>query len=405
MAGSVNTNGSGGPGAPISTDDDLVSARSFVVRALLEESGWHGFVTDTASGERQGWRRPADVARFVERQLARVPDGSTRTARLGAVVAGPTLTEVVTDMLAVLGARLPAPAPTLPEPNVTLERVTEKLAGLGNQTGTEPAALGTRTLRGGRLDARVRFQLWGGTAPAVDSAVVVLHSDLLDDREQLRTAGFLRFNAAETTLAEEFETVGGWRKTTSFDVLYEYRYVDSDDADSLIARIQVTTDPEQPASPAREQETITDELVRWDDEAAPELVVTGPTTIHRISALVFEPGPAIGGTVTIRRTDGSATPPVVQPDLTTFLAAAATSTAPTEMTVAPVDLFAGIGPAGTQLELGDWNTDALPDQYAGFDRVLDQPIELARSDRLSVTYSGPGLDQTAVVYLRLNQPD
>lgn len=406
MAGSVNTNSSGGPGAPISsTGDDLVSVRSFVLRALLEETGWHGFVTDVGTGERQTWRRPSDVARFVERQLARLPDPALRTARWEAVVAGPTLTEVVTDMLTVLGARLPAPVPTMPEPNVTLERITEKLVGLGNHTGSEAATLGSRTVRGGRLDGRVRFQLWGVTAPAVDSAVLVLQSDLLDDREQLRTAGFLQFNAAETTLAEPIAGLAGWRKTTSFDVLYEYRYVDNDDADSLIARIEVTTDPEQPDSPAREQETITDELVRWDNETAPALVLTGPATVRRISALVFAPGPAIGGTVTLRRTDSSGATAEIHPDLELFLAAAAAGE-PAEVTLSPAALFAAIGPAGTALELGDTDIDAVPDQYAGFDRVLDRSIGLpARSDRLSLTYAGPALDQTAVVYLRLNRPD
>ncbi|MEU1465852.1 hypothetical protein ABZ467_35435 [Streptomyces sp. NPDC005727] len=408
----MNADGSGGSGGPIgSIDDDLVSAHSFVVRALLElptaraggqagVSGWAGYVTDAVTGERQGWRRPADIARFVERQLSRtaVPGSAGRVGGRPLVMAGPTLTEVVADMLAVLGARLPVAAPVLPEPNVTLERVTEKLAGLGNQAGTESAALGGRTLRAGRLDARVRFQLWAGSAPAVDSAVLTLHSDLLDDREQLRSAGFLRFNVADTPPAEEFDSLAAWRKTTSFDLLYEYRYAAADDADSLIARIEMTTDPEQAPSTAREHETITDGLVRWDDAEAPDLTLTGPATISRISALVFEPGPPLGGTVTVRRTDSSGAPPVVQPDLASFLAA----TGPAEVTEGPGVLFASIGPAGTSLTLGDWNVDTVPDEYVGFDRLLDPPIELvARSDRLSITYSGPGLDQTAVVYLRL----
>ncbi|WP_328331086.1 hypothetical protein OHA70_10480 [Kribbella sp. NBC_00382] len=400
----MNADGSGGSGGPVSSiDDDLVSARSFVVRALLEPAdglavGWAGFVTDAVTGQRQGWRRPADIARFIERQLAVAVPAVPRRRRLA--VAGPTLTEVVADMLAVLGARLPATIPALPQPNVTLERVTEKLAGLGNQTGAESAALGVRTLRAGRLDARVRFQLWGGTAPLVDSAVLTLHSDLLDDREELRSAGFLRFNVADTPPAEEFDSLTAWRKTTSFDLLYEYRYDAGDDADSLITRIQVTTDPEESPSPAREQETVTDDLVRWDDQETPEFVLTGPATIRRISALVFQAGPPLGGAVTVRRTDASGAPPVVQPDLASFLAAIG----PAEVTLSPGVFFASLGPAGTGLTLGDWNVDAVPDEYAGFNRVLDPPIGLlARSDRLSITYSGPGLDQTAVVYLRLTE--
>ncbi|MEU3461959.1 hypothetical protein ABZ721_18710 [Streptomyces sp. NPDC006733] len=434
----MNADGGRGNGEAVSAnDDDLVAVRSFVVRALREQpaaraggqagaAGWAGYVTDAVTGQRQGWRRPADIARFVERQLSRTgapgcdaadgrraaaalagavsahagPDGPGRVGGRRSVMAGPTLTEVVADMLAVLGARLPAGAPALPQPNVTLERVTEKLAGLGNQAGTQSAALGVRTLRAGRLDARVRFQLWSASAPEVDAAVLTLHSDLLDDREQLRSAGFLRFHVADTPPAEEFGSLTAWRKTTSFDLLYEYRYAAADDADSLITRIEVTTDPEQAAGPAREHETITHGLVRWDDEAAPALGLAGPTTIHRISALAFEPGPPLGGTVTVRRTDASGTPPVVQPDLDSFLAA----TGPAEVTQPPGALFASLGASGTTLTMGDWNVDLVPDEYAGFDRQLDPPIVLStRSDRLSITYSEPGLDQTAVVYLRLTE--
>ncbi|WP_020392160.1 hypothetical protein [Kribbella catacumbae] len=410
----MNADGSGGSGGPVSSiDDGEMSARSFVVKAWFEVptgespqsrlAGWYGYVHDTRTGGQVLWRRPAHITEFIERQLSSAPavvgaEGRTSGRRL--LMAGPTLTEVVADMLAVLGARLPAALPALPEPNVTLERVTEKLAGLGNQTGTESAALGVRTLRAGRLDARVRFQLWAGSAPSVDSAVLTLHSDLLDDREELRSAGFLRFNVADTPPAEEFDSFSAWRKTTSFDLLYEYRYDDGDDADSLIARIEMTTDQEQAPSPAREQETITDDLVRWDDEETPDFVLTGPATIRRISALVFQPGPPLGGAVTVRRTDAAGTPPVVQPDLANFLVA----TGPAEVTLSPGVLFASIGPAGTSLTLGDWNVDTVPDEYARFDRVLDPPIELlARTDRLSITYSGPGLDQTAVVYLRLTE--
>jgi hypothetical protein len=69
-----------------------------------------------------------------------------------------------------------------------------------------------------------------------------------------------------------------------------------------------------------------------------------------------------------------------------------------------------LGATGDALELGDWNTDGSIDQYTGFDRRLDQAIALpTQLDRLSITYTPPpgpstGLDQTAVVYLRVNAP-
>ena len=49
----------------------------------------------------------------------------------------------------------------------------------------------------------------------------------------------------------------------------------------------------------------------------------------------------------------------------------------------------------------------MPDDYVGHDRLLDEPIVLAtRDDRLEISYTPPpgpatGLDQTAVVYLRV----
>jgi hypothetical protein len=204
--------------------------------------------------------------------------------------------------------------------------------------------------------------------------------------------------------------VNGWRKATSYDVLYEYRYVDSDDADSLITAIPVTTDPERAGSPDREQQTVTDEMVRWDNEAAPELVLRGPAAISRISALVFEPGPTFGGTVVVRRADGRSGTVTHLPDLTAFLDATtgdAPVTTNADVSLAPDDFLTALGAAGTGIELGDWDTDGATDAYTGFDRLLDATISLpAWTDVLSISYSGPatGLDQTGVVYLRVNAP-
>lgn len=455
-------------GEPTIDEADLV-ARSFVVRALLEppehrrfgrrgHDRWHGYITDAETGERLAWDRVGDVARFIERRLATELDALAAAAprvvlprtgapvaapaleprraaapaptalldaapaapralgiRIGGLaVAAPTLTDVVTDLLTVLGQRLPAASAGMPEPNVSLERVRERVVGLGNHAGDEPTGtLGTRTLRGGRLDARVRFQLWGLTSSDVDGAVQTLHTTLLDDTETLRAAGFLRMAAAETTLSEPVPSAGGWRKTTSYDVLYEYRYVDSDDASSLIARIPVTVDPEQSDGPGRERATISDDLVRWDDEQANPLVVRGPLQVSRVAALAFVAGPALGGTVTFARTSGTGAAPVHHADLTSFLdAVGGVDPAETDADVAldPAAALAALGPATPALSLGDWDTDGVTDAYDAHDRRLDEPLVLATAaDRFTVTYTPPpgptpGLDQSAVVYLRVNPP-
>lgn len=420
--------------------DESVVARSFVVRALLEDetrtgasagsrpgaapSRWHGFVTDAQTGARSVWRRPSDVSRFIERRLAeddsRIATGASEPAGVGPVrlgglaMAGPALTDVVADMLATLGDRLPAPVPAVPVPNVTIERVAEKLIGLGNHAGSQPASpIGTRTLRGGRLDARVRFQLWAGSPPAVDSAMQSVHSTLLDDSEELRALGFLKLKAAGTTLAEHVETIPAWRKASSFDVLYEYSYTDTDDAASLIVSIPVTTDSGQPDAPQRELSSVVDEVIRWDNEAAPPLVVRGPAAISRISALTFVPGPPLAGTVTFARTSGTGAPATSFADFDTFLAAisgASPTHSDADLTLPPAAALVALGLPVGSLSLGDWDIDGTVDDYTGTDRRIDAPIALASAaERFELRYTPPagpatGLNQTAVIYLRVNQP-
>ena len=393
--------------------DDPVVARSFVVRALLEgdamrrgpASRWHGFVTDAQTGTRGAWRRPADVSRFIEDLLA---------APGGADMAGPALTDVVTEMLAVLAQRLPAPVPGVPESNVTLERAADKPVGLGTLVGVEPAGtLGAGTVHGGHLDARVRFQLWADSPTAVDDAMQTLHATLLDDGEALRSAGFLTFTAAGTSLAELVGTIPAWRKTTSVDVLYEYRYVDTDDTSSLIAQIPVASDVDHAGGAAHEVGTVRDELVRWDQESAPALVVHGPRQIARISALAYLPGPALGGEVVIARTSGGGGPVTALVDLDAFLVAT-TGRPPAlrdaQVVAAPAAALAALGPSTPGPLLGDWDSDGTLDAYTGTDRRLDAPIDLASaSDRFEIRYTPPpgpvtGLDQTAVVYLRVDAP-
>jgi hypothetical protein len=419
----VNINGRGGGSDPsdesIGTGDEApVLARSFIVRALLEDDPqgartWHGFVTETGTGERRLWRRSSDIARFIERRLPLPPPLSSGVRLVGTGMAGPMLTDVITKMLTDLkGNRLVAVA-ALPEPNVTLERVAERQVGLGNHVGAGPAGpVGVRTVRGGRLDARVRFQLWGATAVEVDDSVLTLQSDLLDDRDELRRAGFLKLAAADTTLAERVDSVGGWRKSTSYDVLYEYQYADGGDAESLIVKIPVTMDTEHTGGPASQAQTLTDEMIRWDDEAAPAFIVPGPRTVARLTALVFAPGPTLAGTVTVLRSTGPVPGPVTHlPDLPTFLAATGgdePAEADADTQLSPNDFFTGLGPSGVLLELGDWNADGTLDQYTGYDLRLGAPIVLPTwHDRLTITYAPPagpatGLDQTAVVYLRVN---
>lgn len=401
----------GEPGRPL-------VARSFLVRALLENGTprWHGFVTDVETGSRREWRRPGDVARFLDHQLA-VVGAATVVAAPAArspaelTMPAPTLTDVVTDMLAVLTTRLPATPPAMPDANVTIDQVSEKAAGIGSHIGTRRDPVGELTLRGGRLDVQVRFQLWAASPGDVDAAMLSLHETLLDDADDLYADGFLKLTATGTTLAEHVAALPAWRKTSTYAVLYEYRYTADDDADSLIARIPVTTGHGDEVAPASESQTLTDAVVRWDEEGAEPLVVRGPGRVSRIGALAWVPGPALGGTVTFRRAAGAAAPTVLG-DLDAFLDAT-TGTSPipdAEVTLAPATALSALGTPVAGPSLGDWDTDGTVDAYTGTDRRLDPPIVLASAaDRFEIRYTPPpgpvpGLDQTAVVYLRAGLP-
>lgn len=393
---------------------DRLVARSFVVRAVLEGDDtprhtlWHGYVADAETGERRVWDRPSDVASFIQDQLVSVPVVGVRVAGLS--MAAPAITGVVTDMLTLLGLRLPDSVAPLPPNNVTLERIKDKLVGLGNHRGSESSGpLGDRTLRGGRLDAGVRFQVWASTVQGVDAAMLDLQTAILDDATELRQEGFLRLAATGTTLGERIDAVPGWRKTSTFDVLYEYRYVDTDDAQSLIARIPVTADLNA-VGEGRELEAITDSMARWDDELAPALAVRGPAAVNRLAALAFVPVP-LGGMVTLSRTSGAGAPVTHLPDLDAFFAATSGATptdADADVTLAPAAAFAALGTPTPGLEMGDWDTNLTVDAYTAFERRLDEPVLLpTAADRFTVSYTPPpgpstGLDQTAVVYLRVN---
>jgi hypothetical protein len=414
--------GSGGPGGTGETAEGsepggYLAIRSFVVRALLEPADpqeqprWRGQITHVASGERRAWSSVREIARFIEARLAARAPGQAQAVgpRVGAPMAAPPMTDVVADMLSLLEARLPPPAPPLPDPNVTLERVRERLVGLGGLRGTESAAaIGLLSLRGGRLDARVRFQLWSSTPTGVDDAVVLLQGTMLEDTEQLRTDGFLKIVASDTTLAEEEPSLNGWRKTASYDVLYEFQYRDLDDAPSLIARIPINTDPEQSGSPDRETETVTDEMVRWDEEGAAPLVLTGPAAVGRVDVIAFIPGTVPGGSITVlRTTQGAAGPPTHHPDLPTFLAAVAgdePAETNADVILAPADFVAALTPHGDPIELGDWDEDAVLDPYDGFRLGLSPMVHLpGPTDRFEITYSDTGgLDEQAVLYIRVN---
>ncbi len=328
-------------------------------------------------------------------------------------VGAPPLNQVVTDMLSVLSAKLPPSSPPLPDPNVTVASVDERMVGLGNRRGNEQrSGLPLIALKGGRLDAVVTMQLWANSPGDADTAVLDLQKELLRSRDELRALGFLQLSfqghaGTEAPLAEHVAALNAWRKSTSVRLLYEYHYSDADAAHSLIARIPIHADPEERASANRETTLVSDEMVRWDNERAPVLSVHGPARLGRLTLLSFVAGTPPGGTVSLLRTfTGAPGPPTPFASLTAFLAAIGgddPAQRHARLTFAsPAAFIAALDPVVDSIELGDWDLDLAPDEYQIRDRPFAPGVHLpAPADHFTLSYQHAALDQTAVFYLRL----
>jgi hypothetical protein len=256
------------------------------------------------------------------------------------------------------------------------------------------------------LEAVVRFQLWAATPAEAETAIADLNARLLAGRDALWIAGVLKLALVDSAVAEFVTSVNAWRKTADYRLLYEFHYEDSDGAESLIAKIPVQSDLEALDSPERETTVVTGEMVRWDNEATPALVIRGPFNISSLAVLAFVPGSAPTGTVTVKRTfDGAAGPATPHPTWAAFLAAVAGPNAlerHAQISFASLaDFLAEFTSAGDPVSLGDWNVDNVPDSYQA--KALSiQPIIYLTSvlDRLEITYQGTKFDQVGVVYLR-----
>lgn len=317
-----------------------------------------------------------------------------------------TLDQALAALLAVLETHLPAEVPGLPPHNVTAVRIGEKLGGLGRLAGAEARGLGEVALRSRRLEGELRFQLWSDSAGGADDAILALQMNLLAAEDALRGAGFLRFSASGATLAEAVPILPAWRKTASFEVLYEAISEDAGGAESLIVRIPVGggLDGTPPAPVAFEERGS---LVRWDDEGSAPLVARGRRRLARLAALTFVPGLSPAGPVTLLRTfDGAVGPAVPLPTPADFFAAIG-GEAPAARHArlefpSLADFLAAFMPESAAIPLGDWNLDAVPDLYQPSVLPIEPVLHLpTAADRFEVRPADADLSAPAVVYLRL----
>jgi hypothetical protein len=309
---------------------------------------------------------------------------------------------MLSEMLSILGGFLPSPQPSVPGPNVSVVSVLERAVGVGNRVGNEMrGSLIVAAIKGSRLEAVVRFQIWATQPDDVNSAIQTLHENLLTAKSTLRGQGFLRLDAIATSLAEFDAALNQWSKTCDYKVLYEFQFQDTEGAESLIARIPITVNGEY-----NESTLVTDHMARWDNQTAPILQLRGRATLTRLSALAYLPFPLPSGSVTLTRTFDSATgPPTIYPTLTDFLSAIAGSNPATrhgQISFASLSAFLdAFRSEGTPVALGDWDSDGTPDLYQS--RLLDfsPPIQLATlRDRFEIAPQNNPLNQVAVVYLQ-----
>ena len=193
----------------------------------------------------------------------------------------PPMDQVLDEMLSSLRGHLPDASPPLPSPSVSLVSLAERSLAIGNRRGVERRGpFSIIELKGGRLEAVVRFQVWGSGLADVDSEIDSLQGRLLVAGDALRAAGFLEMAAEGMSTPESVDDLNAWRKTADYRVLYEFNYPDVDGAESIIVHIPIDVNGEIT--------TVSDEIVRWDDRGTPSLEVHGGLgKVHQISALAI----------------------------------------------------------------------------------------------------------------------
>jgi hypothetical protein len=322
--------------------------------------------------------------------------GQLQPAQLQPAMSGsiPTNDPVLDEMLGRLDDFLspplvqpgpPPPQPPPPQPSLSLVSVTERSVGIGNLRGTGMVGpFNVRSLKGLQLDAVVRFQYWAQTPEESDASVAGLQGRLRSAGNELRAAGFLRIEAATVSAAESVAAVNDfWRKSADYRVLYEFQYEDNDDALGLIAQIPVDV-----IDFFKKPMEITDDMVRWDAAAAPELAVSGSNTRpRRFSALTVvaflptTPAAWDGLGVTVKASMGGEEREASFASVRSFL-----------------DAFTEL--EGTLVLNGNlYFAGRLPLEAVGFPVTL--PFTLKGDDSLTVSYSDEEFDSDAIVYLRV----
>lgn len=296
----------------------------------------------------------------------------------------------------------------LPETRVSLVRLRERPAAVGNHSGSEiRGPLGLLGLKSLRLQGEARYQLRARTAEAADGAAQELQKSLLEARDALRAEGFLRLETTDVSDAEH-STIWSWLKTVSYTFLYEHRYLDHDESFGLITGIEVRSPGREDDTPSWQTRVTSPEMVRWDGLAAPRLRVYGPLRVGHVSALTHVPETAPGYVTLLRSHDGAAGSPASYYTVADFLRAIAQSDA----TVHPArvsfptltDFLTQLDTVAEPVPMGDAEGNAGTTSYGVRALSFEPPIALpTRHDFFEITFGADALDRAAVVYLKIHQ--
>lgn len=354
--------------------------------------------TTSSAGEAHTNQPPASVRPMSS--------GNNRISALNANSLN-SLETVIEEMLNRLRAFLPAAAPSLPAPDVLLVSLKENPVGVGNRRGNETrGSFGVVELKGNRLESKVRFELWAGNPGQAETDAAILNAHILTNKDILYANGFLRLKLENAPAAEHISSLNAWRKHVDYHILFEYRYLDTDSAHSLIARIPVHTDPEVENSPYRETNIITDEMVRWDNENAPLLQLRGKSNLSAISVLIFVSGAYPTDGVNLLRTYQNARgTPTDYANLTDFLNAVNDPISPdrhAQLSYATLtDFINEFSEDGGTIDLGDWDLNGLPDSYSPKTLNFIDPIKLPdATDIFEIGLQSAAFSEIAVMYMK-----
>jgi hypothetical protein len=292
----------------------------------------------------------------------------------------------------------------LPTPSVAVLQVSDRTLGIGNSRGLQAVGpFSTVELYGGRIDCVVRFKVWGTDAPSADAEMTALQGRLFGGRADLLDAGFVQFEGVAGTLPTE--DGNAWSRTADYHALVEYHLAPVPSADSLIAAIPIEVEQQLDGTVVGETTTETDDIARWDQLVAPALVVHGRRTVDRLVVAAFLPAPPPNGAVQLVRShDGATGAPQDFATLAEFLAAVCDPAAPerhARFSFASLPDFVAACQANGEMQLGDWDQDAVPDEYVVGQLAFEPPIPLpAAPDRFQVVPQTSPLDHVGVVYLR-----